>query len=147
MKPWLHAKNSARKFGGKAEDYMPIHDQMDNSKCAEATVKHRCIFHSAYGIFIIEKIFGTNITNSDGDLVSVRDIAEQHVIEDLGTIPTLDDWLKNMTIVEWMGGEKRKKTTSKLFEPKVVDSGDLTLEPVVKDWNDLPVIDRNKFFD
>lgn len=109
MKPFLHAKSSARKFGGTPADYLPIHDFMDSSKSAHASVKHRAILHNAFGIFIAEKVFGHNVTNSDGKLVSVRDIAEQHVIEDLGCIPSLDDWLKAMELQAWMGGPSREK--------------------------------------
>ena len=32
----------------------------------------------------------------DGREVFVRDIAEQHVLEDLGHIPSLSDWLREM---------------------------------------------------
>ena len=108
MKPWSHAKNSTKKYGGKPEDYMSIHDQIDFSKCSHSTVKHRAVFHSALGIYIVERIFGTHITNSDGARVQVRDIAEDHVLEDLGKIPSLDDWLDHMEIAAWMGGPQRK---------------------------------------
>lgn len=107
-KPYIHAKSSAKKWGGVPEDYLEIHDYMDSSKSAHASVRHRAIFHSSFGIFIIEKIFGTNITNSSGRLVSVRDIAEGHVLEDLGTIPSLDAYLNNMKIQAWMGGPSRR---------------------------------------
>jgi len=113
MKPFLHAKSSARKFGGKASDYLSIHDFMDSSKSSHASVKHRAILHSAFGIFIAEKVFGHNIVNSDGKDVSVRDVAEQHVLEDLGTIPSLDDWLNAMELQAWMGGPSKKKTIIK----------------------------------
>lgn len=108
MKPYLHAKSSAKKFGGKPEDYLGLHDFMDSSKAAHASVKHRAVLHSAFGIFIAEQVFGHNLANSDGKLVSVRDVAEQHVLEDLGTIPSLDDWLRNLPIEDWMGGPKRE---------------------------------------
>ena len=65
MKPWIHAKSSAKKFGGEPEDYLPIHDFMDSSKSAHADVRHRCVLHSAFGIYIVEKVFGTNIKNSN----------------------------------------------------------------------------------
>lgn len=84
MKPFIHAKASAKRYGGEPKDYLAIHDFMDSSKAALADVRHRAVFHSAFGIFIVEKVFGTNITNSEGKLVSVRDIAEDHVREDLG---------------------------------------------------------------
>ena len=49
------------------------------------------VFHSAFGIFLIEDIFGRTLVNSDGRTVHVRDIAEQRVLENLGFIPSLSD--------------------------------------------------------
>lgn len=118
MKPWLHAKSSAYKFGGVPEDYLPIHDLMDSSKAAVADVRHRAVFHSAFGCFIVEKVFGTNITNAEGKLVSTRDIAEQHIIEDLGFIPSLDKWLSSMSLETWMGGKTKKKKVMSFEEPQ-----------------------------
>lgn len=126
MKPWIHAISSAKKFGGVPEDYLEIHDKMDSSKAAHPDYRHRCVFHSAFGIFIIEDIFGHNITNSDGKTVSVRDIAEQHVIEDMGTIPTLGDWLEAMQIESWMS---RPVTARKSVD---VDEAFLTLTQKLK---------------
>ena len=37
----------------------------------------------------------------------MRDIAEQHVLEDLGFIPSLNDWLKEMTPQPWMAGLRK----------------------------------------
>lgn len=110
-KPMIHARSSARKFGGKAEDYLPIHDFMDSSKSAEASAKHRVIFHTAFGIFLVEKIFGHSIRNSDGKEVFVRDIAEQHVLEDLGRIPALNEFLEHMTLQPWMAGIRKENIT------------------------------------
>jgi hypothetical protein len=109
MKPLKHAQNSARKFGGAAEDYQAIHDFFDHSKAAVADVRHRAMLHSAWGIYVVEQVFGTAIVNSEGRQVCVRDIGEQHVIEDLGFIPTMDHWLKHMEIAPWMGGQSRKR--------------------------------------
>ena len=72
-----------------------------------ADASHRCVFHSAFGVFLIQDIFGRTLVNSDGDEVSVRDVAEQHVVEDLGFIPSLTDWLHEMTIQPWMIGPRR----------------------------------------
>lgn len=106
-KALVHARSSARRYGGKPEDYLAIHEKMDLTKSAHAEVTHRCVFHSAFGIFIIEDIFGRTLTNSDGKEVFVRDIAEQHVLEDLGFIPSLSDWLKEMPAQAWMAGAKK----------------------------------------
>ncbi len=48
-KPLIHARSSARRWGGKPEDYLEIHERMDSSKMAHAEVTHRCVFHSAFG--------------------------------------------------------------------------------------------------
>lgn len=111
-KPWIHAKSSARKYGGKAEDYIEIHQFMDSSKACLADVRHRAILHSSFGCFIAEKVFGTVLVNSDGKEFSPRDVAEQHVLEDLGTIPTVEKWLSSIPIESWMGPPRIRKTIS-----------------------------------
>ena len=106
-KPLIHARSSAQRWGGKPEDYLPVHEKMDSTKMAHAEVTHRCVFHSAFGIYIIEDIFGRTLTNSDGKEVFVRDVAEQHVLEDLGFIPSLSDWLREMPAQPWMAGARK----------------------------------------
>jgi hypothetical protein len=103
-KAYRHAQSSANKFGGVAEDYLAIHEKMDHTKMAHAEANHRIIFHSAFGIYLIEDLFGRTITNSRGRIVCVRDIAEQHVIEDLGKIPSLSEWLECVSLEPWMMG-------------------------------------------
>ena len=86
-----HAVSSARKFGGTASDYQPIHDWLDGSKVIIADFRHRTLRHHAEGCFAAECLFGTTITNSDGKQVPVRLVAEQHIREDLGRIPSFAD--------------------------------------------------------
>jgi hypothetical protein len=109
MKPYIHAKSSASKYGGQPEDYLPVHDLMDSSKSSLPDVRHRALFHSSFGIFMVEKMLGTTLTNSDGRKISVRDIAEQHVMEDIGFIPTVETWFRNMRIEPWMNGSIKTK--------------------------------------
>jgi hypothetical protein len=104
-KPLIHAKSSARKFGGTPEDYIEIHNLMDSSKAAIADNRHRALTHNSWFIgTVLEKIFGVSITNSDGRQVSVRDIGEQHVLEDFGMkyIPTAQDYLQEIEFKDWM---------------------------------------------
>jgi hypothetical protein len=108
MKPLIHAKISVKKYGGVVEDYLPIHDFIDSSKISVPDVRHRAMLHSSWGIFLTEKFFGTYITNSENKQVSVRDLAEDHVLQDLGFIPTMEDWLKEMPIQGWMSGTIKK---------------------------------------
>lgn len=89
MKPLLHAKISVKKWGGTVECYLPIHNFFDQTKGHLPDARHRMILHNSFGIMLCEQVFGVYIVNSDGKDVSVRDIAEQHVVDDLGMIPTL----------------------------------------------------------
>ena len=104
-KPWIHAVSSAKKYGGKPEDYIEIHNLMDSSKGSIADSRHRTLTHNAWFVgTILEKIFGVTLENSDGMKVSVRDIGEQHVLEDyrMRFIPTAQDYLQEMDVKEWM---------------------------------------------
>ena len=133
-----HAESSAKQYGGSLEDYLEIHEMMDSSKSAHADNRHRVIFHSAFGAYLIQKIFGMDFDkmkklqhkyqlpdefldelvelfkhnrqngvhwkNGDGKKVHVRDIAEQHILEDfrMRFIPSLSDYLQNMSLKGWM---------------------------------------------
>jgi hypothetical protein len=128
-KPWIHALSSAKKWGGDPEDYFPIHDLMDSSKGSMSDNRHRALTHNSWFLSIIlEKIFDTNITNSEGKLVSVRDIGEQHILEDFGGrfIPTASDYLQEMEYVPWMNADRNscpnshKKISSKLKVKKLL---------------------------
>lgn len=109
MKPLIHAKISVKRWGGIPEDYLEIHNFIDQSKVAMPDMRHRAILHSSLGCYLAEQVFGVYIKNSDGKDVSVRDVAENHIIEDLGFIPTVERWLRNLPFEPWMGG-KHKKT-------------------------------------
>lgn len=111
---WHHAMSSARKFGGKPEDYLPVHQWLDGSKAFYAGPGHRALRHHAEGIFAAEEKFGTVLTNSAGRAVPVRLIAEQHVVEDLGRIPSLADWLSKISIEPWMTGTRRDRSVEAL---------------------------------
>ncbi len=106
--PLKHAQSSAKRFGGKPEDYLPIHNWFDESKAFLADFRHRALRHHTEGIFLCEKIFGGSITNCEGKKIPVRYIGEQHVKEDLGRIPTAQDWLTQIKPERWMYGQRLK---------------------------------------
>ena len=113
MKPQIHAKRSAHKFGGRAEDYIAIHEWFDQTKAAHADMRHRAILHNAMGCYIAAQVFGDDfgcITTSDGKRVPVRDVAEQHVLDDLGCIPSLSDILNHLPHLDVLGGVRRLTT-------------------------------------
>jgi len=104
-KPWIHAESSARRFGGKPEDYIEIHNLMDSSKGAICDNRHRALTHNSWFLStILERIFGVTLTNSAGKKVSVRDIGEQHVSEDFRGrfIPSAQDYLAEIEFKDWM---------------------------------------------
>lgn len=107
-KPFIHALSSAKKFGGKPEDYIDIHNLMDSSKSVIADNRHRALTHNSWFISqIIERIFGITLINSDGKEISTREIAEQHVLEDFGGkfIPSAQDYLQEIQYHQWMNGQ------------------------------------------
>ncbi len=95
--PLIHAKSSVRKFGGKVEDYIDIHNWFDATKAWVAHSKHRMFRHHSEGIFECESIFGESFVNSDGKTVYTRYVGEQHVKEDCNNyIPTAKEWIDNL---------------------------------------------------
>jgi hypothetical protein len=114
-----HAVSSQKKWGGSVEDYQPIHDWFDESKMMMADFRHRALRHHAEGIFMAERLFGHTITNSDGRVVPVRFVGEQHVREDCGFIPSMQDWLCHIRPQKWMGEPPVK--LEEVLEPSVVE--------------------------
>jgi hypothetical protein len=115
--PLHHSISSQKKWGGHVDDYLPIHNWFDETKMHYPDMRHRALRHHSEGIFWCEQQFGTYITNSEGRMVPVRAIGEQHCMEDLGWIPTIKDYLDNMETKGWMfkpgDGRKMLKEMSK----------------------------------
>lgn len=108
---WYHAQSAARRWGGSPEDYLPIEEFIDGSKESFGDVRHRALYHHTAGVWLCQKVFGTTITveRKHGEIqVPVREIAEQHIVEDLGYIPSPGDWLNHMNIQGWMGGKQHR---------------------------------------
>ena len=111
MKPLVHAKLSVKKYGGDVTDYMPIHNFLDSSKAHVPDMRHRALLHNSFGIYLAEMTLGDFFKNGEGHLVSTRDIGEEHVIQDMNRIPTVQDYLDGMPIYDWLGGRPTKTTT------------------------------------
>ncbi len=103
-----HALSSVRKWGGTVEAYLPIHDWFDCTKRAMCDQRHRALRHHAEGIGWCIDHFGPMIALPDGKTVPTRWVAERHVQEDLGRIPTVADWLRCMKPERWMGANALK---------------------------------------
>jgi hypothetical protein len=108
---WYHAQSAARKWGDDPADYLPIEEFIDGSKQSFGDVCHRALYHHTQGVWLCQQIFGTTIAikRQHGEIqVPVREIAERHIVEDLGYIPSPGDWLKNMNIQTSMGGQRHR---------------------------------------
>jgi hypothetical protein len=119
MKPFLHGRMHAKKYKGKPEDYSDIDDFIDSSKACHPDIRHRAILHSSFGCYLVEQMFGRTRVNSDGITYSPRDIAEDHIIQDLGFIPTVSKYLDNMTVQPWMSGTSKGNHKQSRFIPLV----------------------------
>jgi hypothetical protein len=108
--PLHHAISSQKKHGGEIEDYLPLHNWFDETKQHYPDMRHRALRHHSEGIFWAEKEFGVFIVNSSGKMVPTRVLGEQHIMEDLGWIPTIKDYLDLMDTKSWLykPGEGRK---------------------------------------
>lgn len=146
--PYHHAVSSAKKWGGVPEDYQMIHDFFDASKEIWADFRHRALRHHAQGIFEAERVFGHAIRISGrplrwfeviaekvfgvkiktGRKIPVRWIGEQHVKEDCGFIPSMQDWFKHIKPERWMGEPPVK--LEKLLD-KMEDTGEENWEKAV----------------
>lgn len=109
---YFHAQGSAHKWGGTPEDYIHIHEFLDGSKVTFGDVRHRALLHNTWGVWLAQQMYGRviHIEKAGGGTkpVAVREIAENHILEDLGFIPQVGDWLENMDIKVWMGGKQNK---------------------------------------
>lgn len=102
--PMIHSKSSVKRWGGKVEDYLAIHELIDSPKATMNNNTSRALTHNTWFAYtIIPKIFGYNITNSDGKSVDTIDIAMLHISEDFRHkgIPTAQDYLENMVVQSW----------------------------------------------
>jgi hypothetical protein len=104
--PIEHSKMSVKRFGGKIEDYIHLHEWMDCTKGWIGHSMHRVFRHHSEGIFEGEKIFGSSFENSDGKTVYTRYVLEWHVKEDcFNYIPSAKEWIKALESKEkpmWM---------------------------------------------
>lgn len=103
--PMIHAKSSVKRWGGKVEDYLELHILIDSPKASMNNNTARTLTHNTWFAYeIIPKIFGYNITNSDGKSVDTVDIAMLHISEDFRHkgIPTPQDYLENIVVQPWM---------------------------------------------
>lgn len=103
--PLIHSRSSVKRWGGRVEDYLPIHELIDSPKSAMNNNTARFMTHNTWFAYtIVPKVFGYNITNSDGKSVDTVDVAMLHICEDfrMKFVPTPQDYLRHMDLQPWM---------------------------------------------
>ena len=80
------------------------------------------LLHNSFGMLLAEQVFGPVIENTSGRRVFVRDLAAQHIIEDLGFIPTVQECLAEPPLQVWMAGACRLLPRPELPTPALLDS-------------------------
>lgn len=107
MNSWFHAQSAARKWGGTPDDYIDIEEFIDSSKKIIGDVRHRSLYHHTEGVWLCQRIFGRTLAIGH-KRIPVRLIAERHVLEDLGWLPSPADYIGGMPIKPWMSGKQSK---------------------------------------
>ena len=129
--PLIHSRSSVKRWGGKVEDYLPLHELIDSPKATMNNNASRLLTHNTWFAYtIMPKIFGYNIVNSDGKSVDVVDIAMLHILEDFRHkfVPTPQDYLKHLEVQEWMcNGVKL------VDNPESIETANLFLEKLRKE--------------
>lgn len=96
MHPYHHALSSVRHYGGKVDDYLPLHNWFDASKAGFGDARHRACRHHVEGIEWAEDTFGVLIKNADDNQIPVKELGSQHLMEDFGQILKIQDWAATM---------------------------------------------------
>lgn len=96
-----HAVSSVNAFGGAPEDYHELHRWMDRGRAGTDKLLHRMLAHHTQGIADAVALFGDVITNSQGRQVPTSLLASQHIVEDLGFVPTLDHYIELLRCPRW----------------------------------------------
>jgi hypothetical protein len=78
--------SSASRFGGRWQDYLAVHELIDSTKACCADPRHRMVLHSVDFGAAVARVAFPDRRDTDA-------LVRQHVIEDLGSGRTLDQWL------------------------------------------------------
>jgi hypothetical protein len=113
MTPWFHSVSSSKQWGGQPEEYYDLHNWLDETKQHTGDWTHRALRHHSAGVEWAVERFGPVLVLSCGKKVPVKPLAEQHIEEDCGFVPTPADWLAALKAhpAEWMlrVGKKSKE--------------------------------------
>jgi len=116
MKPLQHARITAHRYGGGWQDWIAIHDRIDRSKMIFPSMQHRMLLHSDFGEWLAVRIHGEAIRSKSGPAISTRNLFRDHLVEDLGRVVTLAEWLRESDADYWM---RRRRPPRQLEQIRV----------------------------
>lgn len=100
---WHHCMYSCERFGGEPDDYLPVHQLINSARSVLPDETSRCLLHHAWGIDLAVRCLGTTFCRgSDQRQISTRQVAEAHILHDLGTIPTMVEAVEAVPLAKWM---------------------------------------------
>ena len=115
----VHAELSVDKWGGEIDDYLAIHEWLDEPKYWIGHSLHRMFRHHSEGIKEAEAVFGKLIINKDSKRIFVKYICEEHIKEDCDNyIPSAKEWLQHVQSGKkalWMRKTKQIQTKGNLL--------------------------------
>jgi hypothetical protein len=115
--PVHHALSSSKKFSTEGrfvswEEHYPIHSFLDSSKSYFSDARHRALFHQEEGFKIIRALFKNLFSERDIEI-----IVKQHIEEDLGRVPALNDWIREEEVkLDLKIKDVNKKTREEVLE-------------------------------
>lgn len=135
MQPFVHAQASARKSGRDWTEDLPIHEFMDLAKNACPDLRHRLILHNSdLGPELASRAFP--------DRTDARDVALAHVQQDLGWLPTLNDWLDLCDPTRLPPSRRSSEEGAEIIRSAGQYFDLIDLEPVQRVWDllNLPIL-------
>lgn len=127
INPIVHSHNSIKRFGGNEDEdfhkYLAIHKKMDCSKAYFSDNRHRVLTHHMFWVNeVMLPIFGDYIILENTKKVSVKDICEQHILEDfrMKFIPSVHDYLSEVEMKRWMQNGAGVPDSAKKLYPELV---------------------------
>ena len=102
LTPAQMAADSARRLGGDADDYLPLHSWFLATGDWMPDRRHLVMRHHAFGVFEAEARFGVLLHRGDGGVTPTRIVAERHVRTVLGRVPPAHALLRQIRGKSWM---------------------------------------------
>jgi hypothetical protein len=131
--PYHHALSSAKIRALNWQNHFELHDWLDSSKAMFSDARHRSLFHHTTGVYLSKSIFK--------DIKNAKEIAQEHIVEDLGTVPSIQDWLpenywspklvpsKNLSLTDLKGSLIFKNPFPKKTQRQIAQCVDILLSP------------------